>query len=300
MAGTDEINSIIAADFGSVNTRVILIDLVDGAFRLVAQGVTRTTAGDPLRDVAVGLYRALEQLSEQTGRQFLIQNRRPEMIIGEQPDGSGVDALLATASVGQPLQVVVVGLMPDVSIASAQHVLAGSYVRVVDRLSLADIRTPQQQINAILAKKPDLIFVVGGTDAGAEAPILDMVRIVRDAVRVAAKKPMVLYAGNRAVQGEVNNLLTGLWVLLFLAACHAPLLRRATAWLAAPGRMSLTIYVTQSLYGVPLFYGFGLGLYQGLGQVNALLLELEDLVRGFGYSSRLCREAGSNCRAVRK
>jgi uncharacterized protein (TIGR01319 family) len=214
MAGTDEINSIIAADFGSVNTRVILIDLVDGAFRLVAQGVTRTTAGDPLRDVAVGLYRALEQLSEQTGRQFLIQNRRPEMIIGEQPDGSGVDALLATASVGQPLQVVVVGLMPDVSIASAQHVLAGSYVRVVDRLSLADIRTPQQQINAILAKKPDLIFVVGGTDAGAEAPILDMVRIVRDAVRVAAKKPMVLYAGNRAVQGEVNNLLTGLDVIM--------------------------------------------------------------------------------------
>jgi uncharacterized protein len=38
--------------------------------------------------------------------------------------------------------------------------------------------------------------------------------------------------------------------------------------------MSLTVYVTQSLYGVPLFYGFGLGLYQGFGQVNALMLGL--------------------------
>jgi uncharacterized protein len=71
-----------------------------------------------------------------------------------------------------------------------------------------------------------------------------------------------------------NNLLTGLWVLLFLAACHLPLLRTVTGWLAAPGRMSLTIYVSQSLYGVPLFYGFGLGLYTGFGQRNALLLGL--------------------------
>jgi uncharacterized protein len=38
--------------------------------------------------------------------------------------------------------------------------------------------------------------------------------------------------------------------------------------------MSLTVYITQSLYGVPLFYGFGLGLYTGFGQVNALLLGL--------------------------
>lgn len=71
-----------------------------------------------------------------------------------------------------------------------------------------------------------------------------------------------------------NNLLTGLWVLLFLAACHLPVLRVVTGWLAAPGRMSLTIYVSQSLYGVPLFYGFGLGLYTGFGQRNALLLGL--------------------------
>jgi len=71
-----------------------------------------------------------------------------------------------------------------------------------------------------------------------------------------------------------NNLLTGLWVLLFLAACQLPLLGTVTRWLAAPGRMSLTIYVSQSLYGVPLFYGFGLGLYTGFGQRNALLLGL--------------------------
>lgn len=215
MAERDTIHSILAADFGSVNTRVVLIDLVDGAYRLVSRSVTRTTAGDPVRDVAVGLYRALEQMREQTGR-LLLRSAEGRVLTPEQRDGSGVDAFLATASVGRPMRVVLVGLMPDVSITSGLHALAGSYVEVVDTLSLADIRTEEQQINAILNHQPDLIFIVGGTDAGAEGPILDLVRVVRDAVAIAeGPRPMVLYAGNRAVQDRVSELLEG--VALYLA-----------------------------------------------------------------------------------
>jgi uncharacterized protein len=71
-----------------------------------------------------------------------------------------------------------------------------------------------------------------------------------------------------------NNLMTLAGIALFLLAWEVRWLRRPMTWLAPPGRMSLSVYVSQSLYGVPLFYGFGLGLYQGLGQVNALLLGL--------------------------
>lgn len=208
MAETNDIKSIIAADFGSVNTRVVLIDLVDGAYRMVARAETRTTADEPLRDVAVGLYRALAQMSRQTGRDLLTGDGH-ELLIPEGRDGSGVDAFVATASVGEPLRVVVVGLMPDVSVSSALYVLAGSYVQVVDTLSLADVRTEEQQINAVLARKPDLVFVVGGTDAGAEDAILDLVQVVRSAVQIAPKKPAVLYAGNRAVQERVRLMLDG-------------------------------------------------------------------------------------------
>ncbi len=211
MAGTSDLKSIIAVDFGSVNTRAVLIDLVDGVYRLVACTATRTTADDPLRDVAVGLFRALAAMEEQTGRRLL--DAQQQLLTPETRDGAGVDALLATASVGQPLRVVVVGLMPDVSVASALHVLAGSYVTVVDTLSLADVRTEEQQINAMLAHKPDLIFIVGGTDAGAEEPILELVRVVRSAVQIAAHRPMVLYAGNRAAQEQVKTLLDGLCTL---------------------------------------------------------------------------------------
>lgn len=219
MAGTDDYQSIIVADFGSVNTRVVLIALVDGAYRMVARSMTRTTADDPHRDVEIGLFRALATLQEQTGR--VVANQDMLELIRPDRGTRGVDAFVATASVGQPLRVVVAGLMPDVSVASAHYVLTGSYVEVVDTLSLADVRTEEQQINAILAHKPDLIFVVGGTDAGAEAPILELVRVVRTAVQIAPNPLMVLYAGNQAVQAEVQEMLEGI-APLFLASNVRP------------------------------------------------------------------------------
>jgi len=49
---------------------------------------------------------------------------------------------------------------------------------------------------------------------------------------------------------------------------------RALAVLAPAGRMTLTLYVLQSLLFVPVFYGYGLGLYATMTQVQALLLGL--------------------------
>jgi uncharacterized protein len=50
--------------------------------------------------------------------------------------------------------------------------------------------------------------------------------------------------------------------------------RRGLDWLAPLGRMSLTCYVTQALVGVPIFFGFGLGLYRDLGPFGSVLCAL--------------------------
>lgn len=42
--------------------------------------------------------------------------------------------------------------------------------------------------------------------------------------------------------------------------------------LAPCGRISLSVYLVQSLVGVPLFYPYGLALYKTLGQTNSLIL----------------------------
>jgi uncharacterized protein len=49
---------------------------------------------------------------------------------------------------------------------------------------------------------------------------------------------------------------------------------RALGVLAPAGRMTLTLYVAQSLVFVPVFYGYGLGLHASMSQVQAVLLGL--------------------------
>ena len=45
-------------------------------------------------------------------------------------------------------------------------------------------------------------------------------------------------------------------------------------WLAAPGRMALTNYISQSLIGIVLFYGLGFGLGTSFGLIHIGLTAL--------------------------
>lgn len=68
-----------------------------------------------------------------------------------------------------------------------------------------------------------------------------------------------------------NLSLTLFSVCAFLLLYHSGL-EKILKYLAAPGRMTLTVYVFQSLIFVPIFYGFGLNAWTYLGQVNSFLL----------------------------
>ena len=48
--------------------------------------------------------------------------------------------------------------------------------------------------------------------------------------------------------------------------------QKLTSYLKPAGRMSLTLYISQSIIAVPIFYGYGLGAYAYIGQTNAFLL----------------------------
>lgn len=61
-------------------------------------------------------------------------------------------------------------------------------------------------------------------------------------------------------------------VLSFIAFYLKPLGQQVLNILAPVGRMSLTIYVSQSLCGVPFFYGYGLHMYDKLSQAQALMI----------------------------
>lgn len=79
---------------------------------------------------------------------------------------------------------------------------------------------------------------------------------------------------NGMVTNYFNLTLTFVSVLIFILLYQQTALQKALNYLAPAGRMSLTVYVGQSLLFVPFFYGFGANAYTYIGQVYSLLLGL--------------------------
>ncbi|HML22036.1 MAG TPA: glutamate mutase L [Aggregatilinea sp.] len=204
----EHVHSILLADIGSVHTRLALIDVVEGQYRFVAGGRARTTAEAPMGNVSFGLDRAAQQITDATGRRLIAPDSESLFIMPE-TNGHGIDQFLATASAGRPMRVLLVGVTPEMSLASAQHVLAGTTVTVVETLSPYDRRTPDERVSAILSAHPDLILIVGGTDDGADAILLQLVMSVRDALTsLRSQTPGVLFAGNRDLRQSIKRLLS--------------------------------------------------------------------------------------------
>ncbi len=98
--------SILAADCGSVFTKVALLGVVEGQYRLLARAEMPTTAFPPYRDITVGLLQAIYELERITGRKIA---NRGQIISPEQSDGDGVDAFVVALSAGGPLTVAMIG-----------------------------------------------------------------------------------------------------------------------------------------------------------------------------------------------
>ena len=201
--------SILAIDVGTAVTRALLFDVVEGVYRFVASGQAPSTAEAPFRDIGIGIREAITNLQNVVGSKMLSSDNG--LISPSQPDGSGVDAVIATVSAGPVVKTVVVGLLSDVSLHSARRLAETTYSRVVETLDLSDHRKPEQQLDSIVRSRPDLVLLAGGTDGGASRSIQKMLEAVGLACYLMPmeKRPMILYAGNKELAGEVQEMLGG-------------------------------------------------------------------------------------------
>lgn len=197
--------AILGIDIGSIYTRAVLIDLVDGVYHFVARGQAATTANSPSGDVQEGVLRALREIEASTGRDLLDYEKN--LIYPESADNNGVDACVITSSAGQPIRAVLVGLVPDVSLASARRAADSTYMQTVETISLGDTRPQDEQIDSVVNAMPDVIVIVGGTEGGASESIRRQIDTVRIACGLleAGRKPTVLYAGNSHMQTYVEE-----------------------------------------------------------------------------------------------
>ena len=208
MPSTDA-DSLLAVDIGTVTTRAALFDVVEGFYRFIASGQAPSTAAAPYKDLSEGVHRAIENLQTITGRKILGENQN---LIIPADQGRGVDIFAATFSAGSALKTVVVGLLNDVSVESAQRLARTTYTRVVETIGLNDKRKPEQQIDSILRLRPDLILLAGGTDNGATLAVKHLIETVGLACYIlpVENRPALLFAGNKNLAEEIKNSLQNL------------------------------------------------------------------------------------------
>ena len=212
MAEEERIGSILLADCGTVTTKAVLLERVAGQYRFVARGEAPTTAEPPWSDVAAGIRHAVEQISEATGQHLFDSDGN--LISPASAGRQGVDAFAATASASQPLQVVLGGLVHDLSVASAERAVASTYSLVKATLA-ADGRegasSEEERVRTIRNAAPDVICIAGGVEGGATTPVLELVESAALACSMmdTGTPPRVLYMGNSQLRQQVVQIMEG-------------------------------------------------------------------------------------------
>ena len=197
MIPPESIRSILATDCGSTTTKAILIERGPEGYRLVTRGEAPTTVEAPFEDVTRGVLNAVREVEELRGRKLL----EGDSILTPQRGDDGVDLYLSTSSAGGGLQMMVSGLVLQMTGESAQRAALGAGAIVMDVIALNDGRRAHEKIRRLRQLRPDMILLSGGTDGGDVKRVTEMAEIIAAAdprARLGAGYELpVIYAGNR-------------------------------------------------------------------------------------------------------
>lgn len=192
------INIILATDCGSTTTKAILIQKVGDEYRQTHRGEAPTTVEEPFADVTMGVINAVTEIQELAGRKLVDDNGN---LIRPARGNEGCDIYISTSSAGGGLQMMVAGVIAEMTAASAKRAALGAGAIVMDVIASNDKRKPHEQIQRIRALRPDMILLSGGTDGGNTTQVVQIAELIAPAKpqpRFGREYRMpLIYAGNK-------------------------------------------------------------------------------------------------------
>ncbi|MEO0202707.1 MAG: glutamate mutase L [candidate division WOR-3 bacterium] len=191
---------IIATDCGSTTTKAILIEKKEEGYRLIARGEAPTTVEKPFEDVTIGVRNAINELEEITNNKFIENGKLVN-----------VDAYVSTSSAGGGLQMLVMGVVKEMTAESAARAALGAGAIVMEVIAINDNRLPHQRIELIRRLRPDMILLAGGTEGGTVKHVVELAELIlaaepRPRFGSSYKMPLI-YAGNSKAIPEIRKIL---------------------------------------------------------------------------------------------
>jgi uncharacterized protein (TIGR01319 family) len=208
-----KLNTVLVTDCGSTTTKALLFEKKKEGWRQTFRGEAPTTVEDPVADVTVGALNAFSELQELSGREFLTKDTGANpFILNSTTAAKGIDLYLSTSSAGGGLQMMVAGIVGQISAESAKRAALGAGAIVLDAISADDGREEHERVKRIRHLRPDIILLTGGVDGGAKSHVIELAEIIL----AAAPRPRfgetlklpVIYAGNNAAAQEVADILS--------------------------------------------------------------------------------------------
>lgn len=236
-------NSLLAVDCGAVFTKISLLGLVEGQYRLMACSEAPTTVQLPQQDIVEGIIEAIQTIEAITGRHFIDEHK--QMISPERTNGDGVDLFISTVSAGDPLRLVVMGGVAPALEHLARQAISGLYVQMYVIPSPSYIaatssatgpasssfvggmagswtpeRTAQEwarQLEHLHELQPEVVLIVGQADGpGGPAALQEACQLLITSIRepgahgVMARPSTVIYAGASQYVEAVRRMLQGI------------------------------------------------------------------------------------------
>ena len=192
----EDIRSILATDCGSTTTKAILIEKRGEEYQLIVRGEAPTTVEAPVEDVTAGVINAITEVAELAGRKLLDNG----VILKPQRGDEGVDIYISTSSAGGGLQMMVAGVVRNLTGESAERAALGAGAIVMDVIASNDKRLPHEKIERIRHLRPDMLLLSGGIDGGTTSHVVELAEIIaaarpRPRLGIAYELPLI-YAGN--------------------------------------------------------------------------------------------------------
>ncbi|NQT40053.1 MAG: glutamate mutase L, partial [Planctomycetes bacterium] len=210
----EKINVILATDCGSTTTKAILIEKIDGHYRQTHRGEAPTSVEEPFADVTIGVVNAVTEVGELAGRKLIGGDGR---ILQPAAGADGCDLYISTSSAGGGLQMMVAGVIREMTAASAKRAALGAGAIVMDVIASNDKRRPHEQIQRIRELRPDMVLLSGGTDGGTTTHVVQIAELIAPAKpqpRFGSEYRLpVIYAGNKDAAPLIRDTLDELFDL---------------------------------------------------------------------------------------
>lgn len=228
-----ELGAILVAEIGSVTTRVVLVDVVEGEMRLINQVEKPSSVEPPYRNATIAILEAAAHISELTGRRLL---REGQLLMPQNDERDGVNHVIATTSAAGTLSFIITAVASDISARSGLHACRSTYTSILQIITLDDfdknrelspgttssstISWIERQIETMLTARPDVVLITGGLEGGA----VDILKRLAHMVALTTARTSfdtsgqlrqdtttypVIFAGNSEASDQVGEILRG-------------------------------------------------------------------------------------------